>query len=239
MTNERRKVPNIAAGILRTLIQVMIPLLLILGNVRLVLVTANIWIPIEYRLPGFPDDPYGFSLEDRLKWSKIDVEYLLNDESVDYFDSFRLESGEPMHNERELRHMQDVKVLVQQSWLAFRIGLVLLIFFLLILGGSQGYDSVWKALQKGFLWTLILLGVLFVVVVVAFGFLFVGFHRLFFEGETWIFQYSDTFIRLYPERFWRDVFIFLAVLTAAEAGLLYWIIGKVIHRMNEARPQET
>jgi integral membrane protein (TIGR01906 family) len=228
MKKQRKTLPLGFIRSLRYLIQLLLPILLILGTVRLILVTANIWIPLEYRMPGFPDDPYGFSHEDRLKWSEIDVEYLLNDAGIDYFDSFQLETGDPMHNDRELRHMQDVKVLVQQSWLAFRIGLVLLIFFLLVLGGDQGYASTWESLQRGFLWTLVILAVLVIGILIAFGFLFVGFHRIFFEGESWIFKFSDTFIRLYPERFWRDVFILLGVSTAAEAGLLYWLTGKVL-----------
>jgi integral membrane protein (TIGR01906 family) len=231
MTNQDGMIPSGLNKLLRYLIQVTIPVLLLLGTVRLILVSANIWIPIEYRLPGFPLDPYGFSLEDRLKWSEIDVDYLLNSDGIEYFDSFTLDSGEPMHNERELQHMQDVKVLVQKSWSAFRIGFVFLIFFLLILGKAQGYDSAWESLRKGFLWTLIFLGILVLGIIVAFGFLFVGFHKLFFQGDTWIFKYSDTFIRLYPERFWRDVFIFVAFLTAAISGSLYWITGKVVKRM--------
>jgi integral membrane protein (TIGR01906 family) len=230
MTTHRKDLPTQWIWVLRNLIQGIIPILLLLGTVRLILVTTDIWIPIEYRMPGFPDDPYGFSLEDRLKWSAIDVQYLLNDAGIEYFDSFQLGEGEPMHNDRELRHMQDVKVLVQQSWLAFRIGFVLLIFLLLILGGDQGYDAAWDSLQRGFLWTLVLLGILVIGIAVGFGILFVGFHKIFFEGETWIFKFSDTFIRLYPERFWRDVFIFLTVLTAAEAGLFYWLTGKVNRR---------
>jgi hypothetical protein len=115
MTTHRRALPSGFIRILRYSIQVTIPILLILGTVRLILVTANIWIPLEYRMPGFPDDPYGFSLEDRLKWSEIDVEYLLNDAGIEYFDSYRLETGDPMHNDRELRHMRDVKVLVHSE----------------------------------------------------------------------------------------------------------------------------
>jgi integral membrane protein (TIGR01906 family) len=226
--SENNKLPSLLSKILQFVIQITIPLLFVLGNVRLVLVTAKTWVPIEYRLPGFPDDPYGFTLEDRLKWSEIDLDYLLNDAEIDYFDNFELENGDPMHNERELVHMQDVKLLVQQSWLAFRVGLILIIFFLILLGWDQGYDAVWVSLQRGFLWTLISLGVLVVVILIAFGMLFVGFHKLFFEGESWIFKFSDTFIRLYPERFWRDVFIFLALLTGAQAGLLYWLSGVVL-----------
>lgn len=228
MNNEKNKLPAALNMTFRVLIQIIIPILLILGNVRLVLATAKAWIPIEYRLPGFPDDDYGFTLDDRLKWSAVDLDYLLSEAEIDYFDQFILESGDPMHNDRELSHMEDVKILVQQSWMAFRVGFILLLFLLVLLGWDQGYDAVWESLRRGFLWTLILLGILVVGIALAFGLLFVGFHRIFFEGETWIFKFSDTFIRLYPERFWRDVFIFLTLLTGLLSGLLYWLSNKVI-----------
>jgi uncharacterized membrane protein len=65
----------------------------------------------------------------------------------------------------------------------------------------------------------------------AFGILFVGFHRIFFEGNTWLFLPSDTFIRLYPERFWRDTFIFLGVVTVIDALLVYlasrYVLGRI------------
>jgi integral membrane protein (TIGR01906 family) len=56
--------------------------------------------------------------------------------------------------------------------------------------------------------------------IVAFPVVFVGFHRVFFEGDTWLFLYSDTLIRLFPERFWQDAFLFIAVATLAEAAIL-------------------
>lgn len=39
---------------------------------------------------------------------------------------------------------------------------------------------------------------------------FEGFHSLFFEGDSWLFLYSDTLIRLFPLRFWQDTFLFAA-----------------------------
>jgi integral membrane protein (TIGR01906 family) len=224
------KLPTVLSNLLRIVIQVFIPILLILTTVRLLLVSANTWIPIEYRLPGFPDDPYGFTLEDRLKWSAVDIEFLLNEDEIDYFDQFQLASGEPMHNERELIHMEDVKVLVQNSWLAFRLGLLITIFLSILLGWDQGYSVVWNTLKKGATWSLILLGVLIVGIAIAFGILFVGFHQVFFESGTWKFYYSDTFIRLYPERFWRDVFILVALITAVQAGILYWIARLAVEK---------
>ena len=47
---------------------------------------------------------------------------------------------------------------------------------------------------------------------------FEGFHSLFFEGDSWLFQYSDTLIRLFPLRFWQDTFLF-AALIAVGGGL--------------------
>jgi len=41
---------------------------------------------------------------------------------------------------------------------------------------------------------------------------FAGFHSLFFEGDSWLFLYSDTLIRLFPLRFWQDAFLLAAVI---------------------------
>jgi len=42
---------------------------------------------------------------------------------------------------------------------------------------------------------------------------FVAFHEVFFDPGTWVFRYSDTLIRLFPERFWRDAFLAIAALS--------------------------
>ncbi len=41
---------------------------------------------------------------------------------------------------------------------------------------------------------------------------FAGFHSLFFTGDSWLFSYSDTLIRLFPIRFWQDAFLFAAII---------------------------
>ena len=75
------------------------------------------------------------------------------------------------------------------------------------------------------LWLMV---VLVVGLVIGFGVLFVGFHRIFFEGDSWLFSYSDTFIRLYPERFWRDTFALVAIVTLSLALLLIWLPKRII-----------
>lgn len=42
---------------------------------------------------------------------------------------------------------------------------------------------------------------------------FAAFHHLFFKGDSWIFLYSDTLIRLFPIRFWQDAFLLAALIS--------------------------
>jgi len=56
---------------------------------------------------------------------------------------------------------------------------------------------------------------------------FAWFHSLFFEGDTWLFEYSDTLIRLFPIRFWQDAVIMMAVIAlGGGAALAYGIKTK-------------
>ncbi|UCF61950.1 MAG: TIGR01906 family membrane protein [Anaerolineaceae bacterium] len=213
------------------ILQILIPVILILSSVWIMLNTAKWWVQIEYRLPGFPEDRYGFTLEDRLYWSAIDIDFLLNDEELDYFDDFHLEDGSPMHNQRELRHMDDVKRLIHVIWYVLGFGLILVLLLELSLVLYADPSVALEALRRGARNTLILVGLLILGVIVSFGILFVGFHRIFFEGDTWIFLFSDTFIRLYPERFWRDTFIFLALLTALVTVVVYLLSNILLRRL--------
>ena len=120
---------SIPSRVIYLLIHVLFPIVIILTSVRLVLYTADTWVKIEYRMPGFPVDLYGFSLDDRIYWSAIDIDYLLTEARINYFDEFTLDDGSPMHNDRELSHMQDVKNLLDTVWKVWASG----IFFLLTL----------------------------------------------------------------------------------------------------------
>jgi integral membrane protein (TIGR01906 family) len=201
----------------RWLVHLLSPAVFLLLSLRLVLITAHVWVPLEYRAPGFPDDPYGFTLQERIYWSSVDIEFLLNDADISYFDSYRLEDSSPMHNERELRHMVDVKRLIGYTVWALWAGLALLGLLTAALWKFSGRGSAMEALAHGSRNTFYFMGVLLIGIVFSFGVVFVGFHRIFFEAGTWRFRYSDTFIRLYPERFWRDTFLLLLFTTAVLA----------------------
>jgi integral membrane protein (TIGR01906 family) len=187
---------------------------IILTSVRLLLTPAYAWV--EYHTPGFPEDPYGFTLEERLTWSRPAIEYLLNDAGIEYLADLKFADGTPLYNERELSHMVDVKNVVAialRVWLGALIGLALL--------GVWAWRGGWLAgfrdgVGRGGWLTLGLIGAVIVFVLVGFGVIFVLFHEVFFAPGTWTFLYSDTLIRLFPERFWRDTFLWFGAL----AGLL-------------------
>jgi integral membrane protein (TIGR01906 family) len=75
---------------------------------------------------------------------------------------------------------------------------------------SQAYIA---GLARGGWLTAGLVVLLLLIVFLSFGVFFVAFHNVFFEPGTWIFNYSDTLIRLFPERFWRDIFIYVGLLS--------------------------
>ncbi len=211
------------AAILAWVVTMLIPPTLVLTNVRLLLTRG--FLQIEYRLPGFPEDPYGFALEDRLHWAPIALDYLLNDEGTEFLRGLRFEDGNPVYNERELRHMDDVKRLTQAALRLWLLGLAVIAAGLALLAWRAGGREAWRAVSVGGRLTLGLMVALGLALTLSFSFVFVGFHRIFFEGDTWIFHYSDTLIRLFPERFWQDAFLFIAGATAAEAAAL-WGIGR-------------
>jgi integral membrane protein (TIGR01906 family) len=67
--------------------------------------------------------------------------------------------------------------------------------------------------------TLGLIGAILAAILISFDALFTAFHHLFFTGDSWLFLYSDSLIRLFPLRLWQDGFIAMGILTAVGAVL--------------------
>jgi integral membrane protein (TIGR01906 family) len=191
----------------------------LLTSVRLLLTSA--FVTIEYNTPGFPDDPYGMTKEQRLRYAPLALDFLLNSDDISFLADQRFEDGSPLYNERELSHMDDVKVLAQQFLSAWLLTVVLLLgigaaaWHFAFLGNFKAWIGRGGRLTVGFIVLLL------VVIALSFNWLFTGFHTIFFEGDSWLFLYSDTLIRLFPLRFWRDVFIALGLLSLAVGAALW------------------
>lgn len=220
-------------SILSWLVTILIPLVLIGLAIRVLL--SPFFYRLEYNMVYFPPDEYGFTIEDRLKWAPYAVNYLVNDADTSYLGDLQFEDGTPLYNKRELRHMDDVKRITQGALRLWYGSLALL----LGLGVWAWFGGWWQAYLLGLKrggWLMVGLAItvgLIVLVGIAvnpnvFNTFFVAFHSLFFEGDSWLFLYSDTLIRLFPIRFWQDAFLWAAVIALGGGiGLAFGIRPKV------------
>jgi len=210
-------------GALSWLITLLVPLLLLMTSIRLLLTPT--FVDLEYSMPGFPEDTYGMSFNERRVYAKSALDYILNDEPVSFLGEQRFEDGSPLYNERELGHMQDVKDLTQIVLDVWLLLLALLVAITLAARRLGYWEAVRRGLQRGGQLTVGLIVIVLIIVALSFNALFTSFHRIFFEGDTWLFQFSDTLIRLFPLRFWQDVFIALGALTLL-AGAALWLLTR-------------
>ncbi len=212
----------------RIVLQVLIPVILVLTSVRMLMTDS--FVRFNYAIPGFPEDRYGFTEEDRLLHAPIAMEYLLNNAGVEFLGDQRFEDGSPVYNARELGHMEDVKDVTRAALNVWRIGLLAVLALSVVLWRVAGTQFLWEAWQGGAKLTAIIMLVLLVGLIAAFSVLFVFFHQVFFDPDTWTFLFSDTLIRLFPQRFWEVAFGTVAVATLLQAGLLYLISRLLLSR---------
>jgi integral membrane protein (TIGR01906 family) len=224
------------SNLLRLAVIILMPLVLVLTNVRIML--TPIYVNWEYNLSDFPADLYGFTRVERLKYSAIALDYLLNNDGIDFLGNQRFPPGQEappesrqyfiaprdasfMYNDRELKHMLDVKIVVKNALNVWMAGGLLWLAAVAVLA--------WRPETQPYLRGGLLIGAIVSVgllillgLYIAFGFdtFFVQFHQVFFTGNSWLFLWSDTLIRLFPEKFWYDVFLWIAGGTILEAGLL-------------------
>ncbi len=222
---------NKMSSFLTWLVAILVPFALIGLGIRMLL--TPLFLQIEYNMPYFPPDEYGFTKADRLKWAPYALEYLVNDADVSYLGDLKFDDGTPLYNERELSHMDDVKRVTKGALTAWYASLALLG----VLGAWAWFGKWEQAYRQGLRrggWLMVGLAVAIGLVVVAgiavnpnvFWNFFAGFHSLFFEGNSWLFLYSDTLIRLFPLRFWMDAFLFAAVIALGGGVALGFLFKK-------------
>ncbi len=204
-------------SILSSLVSLLTPIALI-GLALRVLLTPVYYIA-EYNMPYFPPDTYGFTKADRLHWTPFAVNYLLNSADISYLGNLKFDDGSPLYNERELKHMHDVKGVVQGALRVWYFSLAILALIAFLAWRGHWLPAYLNALRRGGWWMVGLAVALGAIVGVGitvnpdvFWNFFVFFHGLFFEGNSWLFLYSDTLIRLFPIRFWEDAFLWTAVI---------------------------
>ncbi len=197
---------------------------IIISVLSILVLLSPIFTNLEYRRPGFLDDSYGFTTAERLDFGNQTRRYLISNNTLEDLQQLVFENGDPIYIERELSHLEDVKIVLQG---------VLKVFYgaaaVYVLGGliarSRGWQNIYlKAIFLGGKITAGLLVMILFLTLISFQALFTNFHLLFFEGDSWLFFYSDTLIRLFPVQFWQDIFLVFGILTLAGGILLGWVL---------------
>jgi integral membrane protein (TIGR01906 family) len=204
---------KIVRSIFSWLVTLLVPLALTFLGLRLMLTHA--FLQLEYRVPGFPADTYGFTQADRLHWAPYAVDYLINNAGISYLGDLTFAGGNPLFNERELSHMHDVKNVVRPSLLIGYLSWVVLLAVALSAWFGKWSFEYLRGLKRGGWLTVGLVVAIGLFAAISFDTFFTEFHALFFVGNSWQFYYSDTLIRLFPMRFWSDAFLYAGVLALA------------------------
>ncbi len=222
--------------VLRWLIALTLPIVIILFSAR---VMVNTWYPrFEYAKADFPPDSYGFTQADRLKLGVASIDFLNApeppEEAIRMLVELRLPgTNQPLFNMYELSHMIDVKRLTDVLWR------VLLAAAIIVVAGLAGLlarratrRDGYAALFVGGALTSGLLVVLIALVLLAWRWFFIAFHDVFFAAGTWTFNWTDSLIRLFPDRFWFDAGVLL-VGGALALAIMVTAVGFLLGRRAE------
>jgi len=207
---------------LQSLIIVLLPVLLVIGSVRLL--NTDEYLTFEYGKTSFPADPFGFDRSQRVAYAGVNFRYVRGNQPIDALAKLRL-GDQLIYNARELKHMQDVQKTYQMTtriW-HFALGITLLAG-LALAREVETRPALLAALQAGGLLAVGLIAVTGVLALIAWRFWFVAFHQVFFAPGTWSFNNSDTLIRLFPEKFWFDAALTISGISLA-GGLSLALIG--------------
>ena len=161
--------------------------------------------------------------EQRQEYAEIALEYLVNNAEIEFLGDLEFPNGEPMYDARELRHMLDVKVVTQWTLRVWLLASLISIGASVALAWQPETRQILRSGLSG--GSLIVVGVLLALVLyilLNFNSFFTRFHLLFFESGTFLFYFDDTLIRLFPLKFWSDIFTLIGVASLVE-GILIWL----------------
>ncbi|MGH2537807.1 MAG: DUF1461 domain-containing protein [Candidatus Promineifilaceae bacterium] len=224
-----------SASPLGWLISLLLPFWLATGVLLLLIVWEQPSYP-EFEYGRIPPDALGLTGAQRLELAEATLAYLRRPEPADQaiiaLEALRLPGGRPLYTPREIGHMLDVKRLADIFRKVFwGLSLAVAAGLILLLGRAAMRRAAYQALARGGLLTVGLLGLLIVLILIAWNGVFVTFHALLFPPGTWTFLTTDSLIRLFPEQFWFD---FGLIWTAGVllAGALAVVIGYLLLRLS-------
>lgn len=216
---------NRFASLLSNLIALLMPFFIILSSLY-VFMTPD-FVRFEYAQPGFPPAER-FSADARLYNATETVRYVRGEISLSDLENLGV------YNAREIKHLVDVRNVANLAFATHAVsGILILLGFIVLAWSPLTRPRAARALIGGAILTFALIAAIGIFSLVAFDQFFVTFHHIFFEGDTWLFNYTDSLIQFYPLPFWETVSyaiaLFVALLTVA-VGAVGWIWLRLMNR---------
>lgn len=215
-----------SASLLSWLITILLPLLIILTPLYIFM--SQGFIHFEYSQPGFPPSER-FTADARYYNSVQTVRYVWGQISLADLNNLGV------YNSREIKHLVDVQNVARGALIVHAVsGLLVLIALVLLARSPLTRAAAARGLVSGAALTIVLIAAIGIFSVVAFDQFFVLFHHIFFEGDSWLFNYTDSLIQFYPEPFWEaasyGIALFVAVVSVVIGGV-GWVWGRSLSRV--------
>lgn len=138
---------------------------------------------------------------------------------------------EPLFNQREILHMQDVQRLFRWTFRAHDMILMYLVGYIVGVYLWSRERSMRRLAQQAMIGgtaTVALLGVTAVAIVTGFDSLWTQFHLISFSNDLWqLDPSSDRLIQMFPEAFWFDVTLAIGVISMLVGGVI--ALGGVVY----------
>lgn len=210
------------------------------------LVTTNVRIIMnEPRIYTYATDHYHttettrISRPELLRASGELRDYFNNDEDTVFIRVVRDGQSASLFNDRETAHLRDVKNVFQTTFLA-QEGAIIFIMAYVVMVFLWARERSLRRLSREVLAS----GIASLVVLLAFGAIaltgfdaaFERFHVIAFTNGNWQFDpRTDHLIQMFPDNFWRDVTLWVALGTLVELVLLSIGAGAVLRLTREGR----
>lgn len=144
-----------------------------------------------------------------------------------------------LFNERETAHLHDVKSLFQTSFRAQEGAIVFIMAYVVMVFLWAREGSLRRLAREVFLsgtGSLVVLAMFGITALIGFDAVWERFHLITFTNGNWEFDpRTDHLIQMFPDDFWRDVTLWIAIGTLVELVLLSIGAGAILRMTREQR----
>ena len=170
--------------------------------VLLILLVPVILYLLNFKLLLFDTDFYAAEFKEQGVYGKFENADEINGKLLDYFTDEEEIVDIDIYTGEEKQHLLDVKILIKKSFAILNSILIISLLLLTALFAlNKSIEPIPKILIGGGILTICFTIIDLLFSIINFDFSFDLFHRMFFEGRTWLFSEGSSLIGIYPAGF--------------------------------------